>query len=136
MTQRPAAQLAPRILQDHQVLPGIDFQLVQNRLDLGHVGVEEARIFNEAALAADELDLLFGDVPLGVGPDVTVLLRRQQGLAVGLDLSPMVVILALYFVDWFVVSSLRDLALGLDERAAVAAHDQAGDHLAHASGGA
>ena len=31
----------------------------------------------------------------------------------GLDLSPMVVILALYFLDWFLVSSLRDLALGL-----------------------
>jgi YggT family protein len=31
----------------------------------------------------------------------------------GLDLSPMVVILILYFVDWFLVSSLRDLALGL-----------------------
>jgi YggT family protein len=38
---------------------------------------------------------------------------RMPSLAVGLDLSPMVVILALYFVDWFVVSSLRDLALGL-----------------------
>jgi YggT family protein len=31
----------------------------------------------------------------------------------GLDLSPMVVILILYFIDWFLVSSLRDLALGL-----------------------
>ena len=31
----------------------------------------------------------------------------------GLDLSPMVVILILYFTDWFLVSSLRDLALGL-----------------------
>lgn len=31
----------------------------------------------------------------------------------GLDLSPMVVILILYFMDWFLVSSLRDLALGL-----------------------
>jgi len=31
----------------------------------------------------------------------------------GLDLSPMVVILILYFADWFLVSSLRDLALGL-----------------------
>lgn len=31
----------------------------------------------------------------------------------GLDLSPMVVILVLYFLDWFLVSSLRDLALGL-----------------------
>ena len=38
---------------------------------------------------------------------------RMPSLAVGLDLSPMVVILALYFVDWFVVSSLRDFALGL-----------------------
>jgi len=31
----------------------------------------------------------------------------------GLDLSPMVVILILYFLDWFLVSSLRDVALGL-----------------------
>ena len=38
---------------------------------------------------------------------------RMPSLAVGLDLSPMVVILALYFIDWFVVTSLRDLALGL-----------------------
>jgi YggT family protein len=38
---------------------------------------------------------------------------RLPTLAMGLDLSPMVVILVLYFVDWFLVSSLRDLALGL-----------------------
>jgi YggT family protein len=39
--------------------------------------------------------------------------HRMPSLAVGLDLSPMVVILALYFIDWFVVTSLRDFALGL-----------------------
>jgi YggT family protein len=38
---------------------------------------------------------------------------RMPTLAMGLDLSPMVVIFALYFVDWFVVATLRDLALGL-----------------------
>ena len=38
---------------------------------------------------------------------------RMPSLAVGLDLSPLVVILALYVIDWFVVTSLRDLALGL-----------------------
>ena len=38
---------------------------------------------------------------------------RLPTLAMGLDLSPMVVILVLYFLDWFLVSSLRDLALGL-----------------------
>ena len=38
---------------------------------------------------------------------------RMPNLAGGLDLSPMVVILALYCIDWFVVSSLRDLAVGL-----------------------
>ena len=38
---------------------------------------------------------------------------RMPTLAMGLDLSPMVVILVLYFLDWFLVSSLRDLALGL-----------------------
>ena len=38
---------------------------------------------------------------------------RMPNLAVGLDLSPMIVILLLYVVDWFVVSTLRDFALGL-----------------------
>jgi YggT family protein len=31
-----------------------------------------------------------------------------QGL--GLDLSPMIVLLGIYFLDWFVVSTLRDVA--------------------------
>ena len=39
--------------------------------------------------------------------------HRLPTLAMGLDLSPMVVILVLYFLDWFLVSSLRDLAFGL-----------------------
>ena len=38
---------------------------------------------------------------------------RMPTLAMGLDLSPMVVILVLYFLDYFLVSTLRDLALGL-----------------------
>ena len=38
---------------------------------------------------------------------------RLPTLAMGLDLSPMVVIFVLYFLDWFLVSTLRDLALGL-----------------------
>ena len=38
---------------------------------------------------------------------------RMPTLAMGLDLSPMVVIFVLYFLDWFLVSTLRDLALGL-----------------------
>jgi YggT family protein len=38
---------------------------------------------------------------------------RLSTLVMGLDLSPMVLILALYFLDWFLVSTLRDLALGL-----------------------
>jgi len=38
---------------------------------------------------------------------------RLPTLAVGLDLSPMVVILVLYFLDWFLVSTLRDVALSL-----------------------
>jgi YggT family protein len=38
---------------------------------------------------------------------------RLPTLAMGLDLSPMIVILVLYFMDWFLVSSLRDLALSL-----------------------
>ncbi len=39
--------------------------------------------------------------------------HRLPTLAMGLDLSPMVVILVLYFMDWFLVSTLRDFALGL-----------------------
>ena len=39
--------------------------------------------------------------------------HRMPTLAMGLDLSPMIVILILYFLDWFLISSLRDLALGL-----------------------
>ena len=39
--------------------------------------------------------------------------HRMPTLAMGLDLSPMIVILVLYFLDWFLVSTLRDLALGL-----------------------
>lgn len=38
---------------------------------------------------------------------------RLPTLAMGIDLSPMVVILAIYFVDTFLVYSLRDLALSL-----------------------
>lgn len=38
---------------------------------------------------------------------------RLPTWGMGLDLSPMVVILVLYFLDWFVVSSLRGLALSL-----------------------
>src|SRR6185436_20183439 len=38
--------------------------------------------------------------------------HRMPTLAMGLDLSPMIVILVLYFLDWFLVSTLRDLALG------------------------
>jgi YggT family protein len=46
-------------------------------------------------------------------PVLRLVRYRLPTLAMGLDLSPMVVILVLYFVDWFLVSSLRDLALGL-----------------------
>ena len=40
-------------------------------------------------------------------------IRHRMPIAMGLDLSPVVLILVLYFIDWFVVSSLRDLALSL-----------------------
>jgi YggT family protein len=40
-------------------------------------------------------------------------IRRRMPIAMGLDLSPVVLILVLYFIDWFLVSSLRDLALSL-----------------------
>ena len=39
--------------------------------------------------------------------------RRMPTVAMGLDLSPMVVILVIYFLDWFLVSTLRDLAMSL-----------------------
>jgi YggT family protein len=39
--------------------------------------------------------------------------HRLPTLAMGLDLSPMVVLLAIYFLDSFLVGSLRDLALSL-----------------------
>lgn len=38
---------------------------------------------------------------------------RLPTLSMGIDLSPMVVILAIYFLDTFLVYSLRDLALSL-----------------------
>lgn len=40
-------------------------------------------------------------------------IRYRMPIAMGLDLSPIVLILVLYFIDWFLVSSLRDLALSL-----------------------
>ena len=39
--------------------------------------------------------------------------QRLPTLAMGLDLSPMIVILVLYFMDAFLVNSLRELALSL-----------------------
>jgi YggT family protein len=39
--------------------------------------------------------------------------HRLPTFAMGLDLSPMVVILAIYFLDTFLVYTLRDLALSL-----------------------
>jgi YggT family protein len=39
--------------------------------------------------------------------------RRLPTLQMGLDLSPMVVILAIYFLQSFLVESLRDLAVSL-----------------------
>jgi YggT family protein len=46
-------------------------------------------------------------------PVLRMVRRRVPMLAGGLDLSPMIVILILYFMDWFLVSTLRDFALGL-----------------------
>lgn len=40
-------------------------------------------------------------------------IRYRMPIAMGLDLSPVVLILVLYFIDWFLVSSLRDLAQSL-----------------------
>jgi YggT family protein len=38
---------------------------------------------------------------------------RLPTLSMGIDLSPMVVILAIFFLDSFLISTLRDLALSL-----------------------
>jgi YggT family protein len=46
-------------------------------------------------------------------PVLRPLRYRLPTLSMGLDLSPMVVILVLYFLDWFFVSTLRDLAISL-----------------------
>lgn len=40
-------------------------------------------------------------------------IRRRLPTGMGLDFSPMVVLLAIYFLKWFLVGSLRDLALSL-----------------------
>jgi YggT family protein len=39
--------------------------------------------------------------------------HRLPTFSIGIDLSPMIVILAIYFLDNFLVYSLRDLALSL-----------------------
>jgi len=39
--------------------------------------------------------------------------RRMPMVGMGLDLSPMLVILAIYFLQGFLVESLRDLAMSL-----------------------
>ena len=39
--------------------------------------------------------------------------QRLPTMSMGLDLSPMVVMLAIYFLESFLVGSLRDLALSL-----------------------
>jgi len=39
--------------------------------------------------------------------------HRMPTLSIGIDLSPMVVILAIFFLDSFLISTLRDLALSL-----------------------
>jgi YggT family protein len=39
--------------------------------------------------------------------------HRLPTMTIGLDLSPMVVLLAIYFLESFVVGSLRDLAISL-----------------------
>ena len=46
-------------------------------------------------------------------PVLRPLRYRLPTVGMGLDLSPMVLILVLYFLDWFLVTTLRDLALGL-----------------------
>lgn len=40
-------------------------------------------------------------------------IRRRLPTTMGLDLSPLVALVALKFIEWFVVDSLRDLAISL-----------------------
>lgn len=40
-------------------------------------------------------------------------IRHRLPTGMGLDFSPMVALLAIYFLKWFLVGSLRDLALSL-----------------------
>jgi YggT family protein len=40
-------------------------------------------------------------------------IRQRMPVAMGLDLSPMIVLLAIYFLQSFLVASLRDLAVSL-----------------------
>ena len=39
--------------------------------------------------------------------------RRVPTVGMGLDLSPLVVLLGIWFLQWFLVESLRDLAVSL-----------------------
>ena len=46
-------------------------------------------------------------------PVLRYIRHRLPTLVMGLDLSPMVVLLAIYFLKWFLVGSLHDLATSL-----------------------
>jgi YggT family protein len=39
--------------------------------------------------------------------------HRLPSFQLGLDLSPMIVLLAIYFLEWFLVGSLRDFAVSM-----------------------
>jgi YggT family protein len=43
-------------------------------------------------------------------PILAPIRRRVPSWRMGIDLSPMVAILAIYFVQWFLVGTLRDMA--------------------------
>lgn len=43
-------------------------------------------------------------------PVLAPIRRRVPSWSVGLDLSPLVAILAIYFVQWFLVDTLKDMA--------------------------
>ena len=40
-------------------------------------------------------------------------IRRRLPMAMGVDFSPLIVLVALKFIEWFVVESLRDFAISL-----------------------
>jgi YggT family protein len=46
-------------------------------------------------------------------PVLAPIRRRMGGYGLGIDFSPLVVILIVYFLQWFLIQTLRDIAMQL-----------------------